>query len=402
MGGLYGRLTRRAAPALLLAALWCGIPSRSRADEATPKIIFEKVATVYRNLQACHLMVEKDSITHTPAGNGGIWQSIVREEMDFAILKPSSVRLQVKQPQGEVCMASNGAITWQWLPQKKEFTRQQAASRLSAAEDSGGGQNDLVMNTYQDLVLRYTHLAGYASAATLQKDARIKVSGRKADCYVVALELKNATHKLWIDKQTYLVLRHEEHDVARGGQTQATVQIAINLKQAEINQTPDPSLFTFSPPAGWREVQTLNVAGLKDSLLGKQATDFALKTLDGDRVQLSDYRGKVVVLDFWATWCPPCRKELPRIQQLYEQNKDKGIVVLAINDETGRKVKSFLKEHNYNFPVLMDQDGKVHRLYAANTIPNAVVVDRSGTIVAHLVGLRPEPELQAALAHAGL
>lgn len=402
MGGLFGELRLGAAPALMLAAMWGGIATPCQADEATPAAIFEKVGAVYRNLQSCHLTAEKESVTPMPDGHGGLWQSIVREELDLAMQKPSSVRLQVKQSQGEVCIASNGATTWQWVPQKKEFTRQDAASRLGGDEDSGGSNEDLLNSSYQDLVARYTKLARYAAAATLEKDARIKVSGHKADCYVVALTFKNATHKLWIDKQTYLVLRHEEHDRVTIAKSQTSTQVAINLKRAEINQAPDPGLFTFAPPAGWREVPVLSVFEAKDSLLGKPASDFALKMLDGGRVKLSDYRGKVVVLDFWATWCPPCRKELPNLQRLYEQNRGKGIVVLAINDESTRKVKDFLQKHSYSFPVLMDQSGSVHRLYAANTIPNVVVVDRNGTIVAHLVGLRPEPELRAALTRAGL
>jgi peroxiredoxin len=137
-------------------------------------------------------------------------------------------------------------------------------------------------------------------------------------------------------------------------------------------------------------------------LVGKSAADFTLKDLQGQKVSLSDFQGKIVLLDFWATWCPPCREELPSIDKLYRTYKDKDLAVLGINDEDSGTVKSFLKKNDYSLPTLVDSKRSVHRIYGARAIPTVVVIDRKGVIVAHFVGSRPETELVAALKTAGL
>ena len=84
----------------------------------------------------------------------------------------------------------------------------------------------------------------------------------------------------------------------------------------------------------------------------RQEADFTLTDLDGKKWTLKELRGKVVVVNFWATWCPPCRKEMPDLEALYTILKEKGLVILAISDEVADKVKPFIEEKKYTFPVL--------------------------------------------------
>ncbi|MCX6562526.1 MAG: redoxin domain-containing protein [Candidatus Aminicenantes bacterium] len=111
--------------------------------------------------------------------------------------------------------------------------------------------------------------------------------------------------------------------------------------------------------------------------------DFALKDLEGNTVRLSDYLGKnVVLIDFWATWCVPCCKELPHFQRFYDAYKDKGLVILAISEdgpETVALIKPYIKRYNYTFPVLLDTDSKVLALYDPSVVlPLTLLIDRSG------------------------
>ena len=121
------------------------------------------------------------------------------------------------------------------------------------------------------------------------------------------------------------------------------------------------------------------------------APDFTIETLQGDRVSLSDYRGQVVLLNLWATWCPPCREEMPSMQSVYDQLKDRGFSILAVAApnpprETFEKIENYISENEYTFPVLIDSESKVNRTYGTGSIPTSWVVDTEGNLVARLVG----------------
>jgi peroxiredoxin len=113
----------------------------------------------------------------------------------------------------------------------------------------------------------------------------------------------------------------------------------------------------------------------------KAAPDFSLQTLDGRTVKLSDYRGQVVLLNTWATWCPPCRAEMPDLEAFYRDHQGHGFVVLAVNsEESADTVTSFLEEHDFTFPVLLDPNGEVTKLYGIRGLPTSFFIDRDGTI----------------------
>ena len=119
------------------------------------------------------------------------------------------------------------------------------------------------------------------------------------------------------------------------------------------------------------------------------AADFTLRDLDGKLHKLSDYRGKVVFLNFWATWCPPCRAEIPSMERLNEVLSSKDFVMLAINtDEEVKDLEAFVKETPHNFTVLSDADGKIQKLYQVFKFPETFIIDRQGRIVEHIVGAR--------------
>ncbi|MDD4159313.1 MAG: TlpA disulfide reductase family protein [Synergistaceae bacterium] len=120
--------------------------------------------------------------------------------------------------------------------------------------------------------------------------------------------------------------------------------------------------------------------------LGSPASDFELADISGKKVKLSDYKGKTVVLNFWATWCPPCRKEMPDFDLLNKElSKTGDAVLLAVNmtdgkRETKSKVESFLMENKYSMRVLLDTEGKAAKAYDIKWLPTTVVVDRKGIL----------------------
>lgn len=121
---------------------------------------------------------------------------------------------------------------------------------------------------------------------------------------------------------------------------------------------------------------------------GQMAPDVELKTLSGEIVKLSQYRGKVVILNFWATWCPPCRAEMPSMEKLYRMFPNGELVMLAVNvEEDGAKtVPAFLAGNPHSFPILFDQGAKAQRTYGVFRFPESFIIGPDGQVVDKVVG----------------
>ena len=144
----------------------------------------------------------------------------------------------------------------------------------------------------------------------------------------------------------------------------------------------------------------ISIAGLDT---GSQAPIFDLQAADGTLVGLEDYRGQVVLLNFWATWCAPCRTEMPLLESTFESFKDQGLVVLGVDfDESADLVASFGDELGLSFPLLLDPGGKVQTLYKVRGYPTTVVLDREGRIQAYHIGVLTQSQLDGYLENAGL
>jgi peroxiredoxin len=134
----------------------------------------------------------------------------------------------------------------------------------------------------------------------------------------------------------------------------------------------------------------------------REQADFTLQELNGKTWNLKEQRGKVVVLNFWATWCPPCRKEMPDLEKLYQQFKNQGLVILAISDEDAGKVRPFIAEQMVTYPILLDPGRKANELFQIEGIPKTFVYDREGKLVAQSIDMRTRRQFLEMLAQAGL
>ena len=152
--------------------------------------------------------------------------------------------------------------------------------------------------------------------------------------------------------------------------TKTVHTLPTSTRAAPPTATPAPQ--TTAPPAG--------------SQRGDTAIDFTLTNLEGEQVTLSDLRGKVVLLNFWAAWCGYCRVEMPDLQQAYDDYQDQGLVVLGVDVQEGAApVAAFVQDLKITFPVLLDQQGRVTSQYRVRGLPTSLFIDRKGVIrVVHL------------------
>ncbi|HTR67530.1 MAG TPA: TlpA disulfide reductase family protein [Terriglobales bacterium] len=144
------------------------------------------------------------------------------------------------------------------------------------------------------------------------------------------------------------------------------------------------------------------MAKLKADDEKRQQADFSLKDLQGKEWTLKSLRGKVVLVNFWATWCPPCRKEMPDLDALYRRFQNDGFVVLAISDEDEPKVKQFLAARDITYPILLDPGRKVNELFQVDGIPKSFVYDREGKLVTESIDMRTQRQFLEMLEQAGL
>ncbi|WP_263410479.1 TlpA disulfide reductase family protein [Terriglobus tenax] len=129
---------------------------------------------------------------------------------------------------------------------------------------------------------------------------------------------------------------------------------------------------------------------------------FNLKDLGGKKVTLSQLRGKIILLNFWATWCPPCRKEMPDLQAIYDHFKSQGLVILSVSDEDSMKVAQYIGGAGFSYPILLDPGHKVATQYSVNGIPQTFVFNREGKLVARATDMRTQRQFLTMLAAAGL
>jgi len=151
-------------------------------------------------------------------------------------------------------------------------------------------------------------------------------------------------------------------------------------------------LLVLALGAGWIFLsadKTNATSGSPAPQVGFSAPDFTLPTLDGEEYTLSNLKGNAVLINLWATWCPPCRAEMPAIEKMYREYKDDGLIVLAVDmtyQDDASKVAPFIQEYGLTFPVLLDTTGVAGEAYQLRSLPSSYFIDRFGVIQEVVIG----------------
>ena len=208
------------------------------------------------------------------------------------------------------------------------------------------------------------------------------------------------------------------HLVTEGDQGQDALQAVADALSKALAETPVPSK-NDEPPMPYFDLARLAryervTVSLSDPLYKKAndilaaneadiaKADFTLKDLNNKKWTLSQLRGKIVLVNFWATWCPPCRTEMPNLDLIYTHFASEGLVILSITDENPFTVNSFLQGKNYHPPVLIDSGGAVHKQFHITGIPQTFVFDRDGKLTGVAIDQSTQRQFLSLLAQAGL
>lgn len=372
--------------------------SAQAAFPASPKVgdILRKMGFAYSRLQNYHIVaVREDVLLQSRYGYSN--RSVI--ELDRA--RPGRVRMSLTGDGPNVVIVCDGKTTWRYAPRKNEYTEAKGAPNLGepAMQKTGSFQNDLLGQMENLLVGRFVKLWQFEKQAEFKGMAKVEFQGRKTPCYRIVFHLKGLTDRLWIDQSSYLVLQEKTVQTTAAAERRSLVNAKIRFTEIGTDATHPPGFFTFTPPANAWRVVALNLPGVRESFVGYTAENFTLKDIEGNKVSLGDYRGKTVLLSFWATWCAPCKEELPTLQKIFEERKD--VVVLAVDDENRATVRNFLKEKNYSFTALLDGKRTLFKQFAVHFIPTIFVINGQGIIMHKFVGWEGPEKLLAALKDGG-
>jgi thiol-disulfide isomerase/thioredoxin/outer membrane lipoprotein-sorting protein len=242
----------------------------------------------------------------------------------------------------------------------------------------------------------------------------LTIGGREIPCVVFTLAGSSdepgegapveGEGKVWYDPATGLVLQSEAVMHVLQGGMQITQTILTSVTSFSLNEAIDEAKFTYTAPEGAKVVDSLERMTNPNSMAGQAAPEIGFTRFDGSTFKLSEHRGKVVFLNFWATWCPPCRMEMPHIQTLFQEMSGRDdVVFIGASSEDAATVKGFLEKNaQYTFPIVNVAQADVSGAYRTDSIPAIFVIDGEGVIQAHLVGAQTEAQMRRALAKAGI
>jgi peroxiredoxin/outer membrane lipoprotein-sorting protein len=341
---------------------------------------------------------------------------LAKGKIKLAVSDPGKYLLRVEAVnQDEYLLVSDGQKSWAYVPKLKQYTEQESATITDSGddEDSGDTQSDQERNlteTFAHMVIpTLAKLAKTAAMADTKGSAEVKYGGKKQSWPVVRVITREEGQAgrnrvdLAVNPGTLDIGRMLWVNATIADGEKTLIQMTIDFNTFRVGEKLPDDTFVFEPPKKAKLVDAVPIPGQTGSfLLNRAAPDFELKTLEGERIRLSELRGHPVMLTFWATWCGPCRRELPEVAKIYTAYKDKGLLIYGVNDEGKGTARDYVKKANLPFDVLDDSGQKVNRMYRIRSIPSVFLIDGEGKVVRFFSGGHDEAALRQVLKSVGL
>jgi len=343
---------------------------------------------------------------------GGAPEQTIDAPFTVAYQRPGKLRDEFRNPSGAMLQVSDGTERYEYLAQIQQYRRHgRPASDAAVADGTAGG--NFAFGT--GLVKMFGQIADSALTVTRLADEPVTIEGAARPC--VVLEATYPAHSpgpgspaegprtYWIDRRDHRLLRVRSTLTRNSPEGPVKVEQVTEFDRVRLGEPIADSLFAFTPPAGARLVNQWDLPGAHKSvdLTGQDARDFELTDLEGRRHRLSEQKGHVVLLDFWATWCGPCRITMPLVEKLEREYKPRGLIVYSINlRETREAAAAYIQKKGYGMVTLLDEKGTIGDSYQVNGIPALFIIGKDGKVSSQMVGVQSEEDLIEALEDAGL
>ncbi|HEV8606619.1 MAG TPA: TlpA disulfide reductase family protein [Tepidisphaeraceae bacterium] len=322
-----------------------------------------------------------------------------------SFLAPNRFRHQVKD---HPLLGSTGSKWYGYSPLNNLYTQSDAPGAKAFVRELPEEQVRILSFEDPSLILALskdpsTDLKEVASE--IVKVADENIDGKAHTTLSLTLNAGNkGPMVLSFDPQTNLLRRatlNMEDTFEKAGRPDITNALfRVDYTTIKADGALKPEQFAWAPPSGSKDMATAKAealaaadedAGPAAALAGKPAGDFTLDDMQGKAVTLSELKGSVVVLDFWATWCGPCVASLPHLNKIYKEFEKDGLKVYALNQrEAKEKVADFITNKTLTIPVLLDKDGNVAKQYLVTGIPQTVVIGKDGVVKKVIVGFNPD------------
>ncbi len=316
---------------------------------------------------------------------------------------------------GSAMKVSDGKTVWTYRADEHRYTAKPQSIGVST-QPTISGMSENAMWSAKNLRSSLGTLAKSFKSAERLPDANLIVNGHEVACNVVRVQNSDQRRvtpeytferTIWIDKahQTFLKTIEHSHTYMISGAARIPIEdeITTTYTTTELNGPVPDGLFAFVPPSDAKLIENFPDPrnDFEGTMAGDQVPSLKLKSADGKVVALDSLRGKPVLLDLWATWCGPCLTALPRIAQIYQEAKDKGLVLLTVDqDEEPDTADKFLAKKGYTWPNFHDGNGQIEKLVGASGIPRTMLVDAQGKITYDGTGM-DEDRLRTAIVKLG-
>ena len=371
------------------------------AQEFTdPMVLLEAVAKNYGKA-ADTFRLESTTDFETSSDLNRQWSRTYKR----AIKGPGSqYRIEVRTGFGSLLEVSDGANEWVYQVETNSYAQRPLPPdwpKFPKAMDMAFHE---LSQAWNERTFLEDEALGYRRATMLPEEA-IVIDGRRYPCYVVQVSSDDSIQShdkeyhaditFWIDNQA-MVFRKIRRISDTYTMVSKNLHLPLHMEStetfpiAEINPETSAEMFRFTPPADSKEVASLEPdfgrpppsGHPKTQMVGQMAQDVTFAAKDGAKLQLSSYRGKPLLIDFWATWCGPCLVSMPSLDRIYSKTKDRGLQVISFDQGTAEDDAAvYLKRHNYGWTNYHDEGKTVFKALEGEGIPLVVLIDAQGKIV---------------------